>query len=267
MAAMKRYFKIGELARLYGISVDSIRYYEKIGLIHPQRLESGYRIYRINDIWRLNVIRELRGLGFDMEQIRGYLANHTVESTISFLTEEEAFITSRIAELEALRQNVRQRVANLQTAQRMPLDQIKLKHYPQRHCFATREGYVDEYEMDVLMKSLLNLNKEHFYIIGNNQLGTRVAYGQKQTEKLQYKAAFILDPKGTEALPEGDYLTVSYSGQYSKTSYWLQQLLVYAQKHELEPQGDFLELLWIEIHTTADLEERVTELQLLVKKK
>ena len=262
---MQRYFKIGELAKLYGISVDSIRYYEKIGLIHPQRLESGYRIYGIHDIWRLNVIRELRGLGFDMEQIHGYLATHTVNTTLQFLAEEERFISSRLAELETLRQNVRERLTNIQAAQALPLNQIQLQHYPQRHCFATQEGYTDEYEMDVLMKNLLNLNKKHFYIIGNNQLGTRVAYGQKQPDKIQYKAAFILDTKGTEALPEGDYLSVSYSGQYSKTKYWIQQLLDYAHKHNLEPQGDFLELLWIEIHTTANLDERVTELQILVK--
>ena len=262
---MKRYFKIGELAKLYGISVDSIRYYEKIGLIHPLRLESGYRIYRINDIWRLNVIRELRGLGFDMEQIHDYLATHTVESTLQFLTEEESFISSRIAELQRLQQNVQERLRNIQIAQKMPLQQIQLKHYPQRHCFATREGYVDEYEMDVLMKNLLNLNKEHFYIIGNNQLGTRIAYGRKNPEKIQYKAAFIMDSQGSESLPEGDYLSVSYQGDYSKSIYWIQQLQDYAQEHRLELQGDFLELLWIEIHTTATLEERVTELQILVK--
>lgn len=59
---MKKFFKIGEISKLYGIGVDSIRYYEEIGIIKPERSESGYRHYSIHDIWRLNVIRDLRSI-------------------------------------------------------------------------------------------------------------------------------------------------------------------------------------------------------------
>ena len=41
---MKKFFKIGEISKLYGIGVDSIRYYEEIGIIKPERSESGYHI-------------------------------------------------------------------------------------------------------------------------------------------------------------------------------------------------------------------------------
>ena len=63
---MKKFFKIGEISKLYGIGVDSIRYYEEIGIIKPERSESGYRHYSIHDIWRLNVIRDLRSIGFSV---------------------------------------------------------------------------------------------------------------------------------------------------------------------------------------------------------
>ena len=82
---MKQYFKIGEISKLYNIGVDSIRYYEEIGLIKPERSESGYRHYSIHDIWRLNVIRDLRSIGFTMEQIREYLGNHTTASSLKLL--------------------------------------------------------------------------------------------------------------------------------------------------------------------------------------
>ncbi len=49
---MKKHFKIGEISKLYNIGVDSIRYYEEIGLLNPDRSESGYRHYSIHDIWR-----------------------------------------------------------------------------------------------------------------------------------------------------------------------------------------------------------------------
>ena len=56
---MKRYYKIGEIAALYSVSPDSLRYYEEIGLLTPRRDANGYRMYSIEDIWRLNVIRDM----------------------------------------------------------------------------------------------------------------------------------------------------------------------------------------------------------------
>ena len=51
---MQEYFKIGEISKLYGIGADSLRYYEKIGILRPERSESGYRHYSLQDIWKLN---------------------------------------------------------------------------------------------------------------------------------------------------------------------------------------------------------------------
>lgn len=99
---MKKYFKIGEISKLYGIGVDSIRYYEEIGLIKPERSESGYRHYSIHDIWRLNVIRDLRSIGFTMEQIKEYLDNHNTASSLKLLEEEQAAIHKQLLRLQQL---------------------------------------------------------------------------------------------------------------------------------------------------------------------
>ena len=70
---MSKYFRIGELARLYHISTDSLRYYEELGLLIPKRSSNNYRLYSSEDLWRLNIIRDLRALDFSMESIREYL--------------------------------------------------------------------------------------------------------------------------------------------------------------------------------------------------
>ena len=66
---MKQFYKIGEISKLYQIGPDSLRYYEELGLLNPTRGENGYRMYGLNDLWRLNVIRDLRKLNFPMEKI------------------------------------------------------------------------------------------------------------------------------------------------------------------------------------------------------
>ena len=72
-------FHIGELSNLFNISVDSIRYYEKKGLICPTRNENnGYREYSLDDFQTLVMIRELLGLDFHKEQISEFLKNGNV---------------------------------------------------------------------------------------------------------------------------------------------------------------------------------------------
>ena len=60
----EKYYRIGEISRLYKISTDILRYYDKIGLMSPDFIgENGYRYYSKKQIWKLNNIRNLRNIG------------------------------------------------------------------------------------------------------------------------------------------------------------------------------------------------------------
>ena len=66
---------IGKLAARAGVSVDTVRYYEKSGLLAPQsRLASGYRRYGDLQVARLRFIRRAQELGFSLRDIRELLA-------------------------------------------------------------------------------------------------------------------------------------------------------------------------------------------------
>ncbi|EXS68123.1 heavy metal-responsive transcriptional regulator [Sphingobium sp. Ant17] len=67
-------FKIGELAAAAGVGRDTIRYYERMGLLRaPERTASGYRLYNETDLERVNFIRSAQELGFTLEQARQLL--------------------------------------------------------------------------------------------------------------------------------------------------------------------------------------------------
>src|SRR5690554_4843185 len=62
--------KIGELARKAGVNVQTVRYYEKRGLLpEPERRESGYREYAHDSLERLQFIRRSQELGFTLAEI------------------------------------------------------------------------------------------------------------------------------------------------------------------------------------------------------
>lgn len=67
--------KIGELAAMSGLSVDTIRFYEKQGLIPPpQRTDANYRMYDADTPRRLVFVRKARDLGFTLQEIGQLLA-------------------------------------------------------------------------------------------------------------------------------------------------------------------------------------------------
>jgi len=74
MAANKLDLSSGALAREAGVNIETIRYYEKIGLMpEPVRADNGYRVYGETSLKRLSFIRRCRELGFSLDEVRGLL--------------------------------------------------------------------------------------------------------------------------------------------------------------------------------------------------
>ena len=73
--ARNRAIQIGELSRRTGCNIETIRYYERIGVLPcPPRSASRYRLYDIGDVDRLRFVRRSRELGFAIEEVRALLA-------------------------------------------------------------------------------------------------------------------------------------------------------------------------------------------------
>lgn len=67
--------QIGEVAERTGLSLRTIRYYEEVGLVVPSaRSQGGFRLYTEPDIDRLQLIKRMKPLGFQLEEMRDLLA-------------------------------------------------------------------------------------------------------------------------------------------------------------------------------------------------
>ena len=103
---------IGHAAKAAGVSAKMIRHYEEIGLLgKAQRTEAGYRVYTDNDIHMLRFVRQARGLGFSMAQIKTLLSLWKNQRRSSSKVKELAVvhmqsIDERIRELQDMRQTL-----------------------------------------------------------------------------------------------------------------------------------------------------------------
>lgn len=75
-------FSIGEVARLFHMSVSSLRHYESLGLLSPEYInpDSGYRYYSTRQFEVLNTLRYLRALDMPLPEIADFLQNRDVET-------------------------------------------------------------------------------------------------------------------------------------------------------------------------------------------
>jgi len=70
--------RIGQMSKQTGVSIDAIRFYERIRLIAaPTRSEGGFRLYSSNDLAALQFIRSLQTLGFSLNEIREFVSLRT----------------------------------------------------------------------------------------------------------------------------------------------------------------------------------------------
>lgn len=92
--------KIGEFAGRAGVAIDTVRYYEKQGVLPPPvRRASGYRSYAEEDVARLRFVRRAKALGFTLDEIRGLLdLSDRREDDMGGL---KAAATAKLADVEA----------------------------------------------------------------------------------------------------------------------------------------------------------------------
>jgi DNA-binding transcriptional MerR regulator len=90
---------IGHLAEQTGVSADTLRYYEREGLIEPPaRAANGYRSYREADAQRVRFVRSAQALGFTLAEIRGFLPQ--LDAGRMDRRAIEARLQAKIAEIE-----------------------------------------------------------------------------------------------------------------------------------------------------------------------
>ena len=131
---MKDYYKIHEISKLYGIGVDSLRYYERLGVIRPGRDVNGYRLYSLKDMYKLNIIRDLRSLGFSMKQIKEYLDGQNVAKTRELLMQEQTLIRQQQEELAQKEEVLKRSLLKLENAAGIQPGEYRIKQLPARNC-------------------------------------------------------------------------------------------------------------------------------------
>ena len=266
---MKEFYQIHELAKLFDLCPDTLRYYEEKGLLHPVRGENRYRMYGIQDVCTLNIIRALRELGIPTRSIRAYLERRSVGETLELLDREEGLLKRRMEELEAARKEAAERRARLERYREVEAGQVELVREPERPYVFLEKDFILEKEVDFQLKRLAQRHQDYIQIIGSQCMGA--ALDQDSLERGVYNhfsRVFFLTRPGLpcdDRLPAGEYARLYYRGPYEALEDHLTLLTGFVTAEGRQPAGPPLELYRIDAHDTNRVEEYVTELQIRVE--
>ena len=133
---MKDFFTIGELADLFAIDVQTLRYYDKIGLLVPSHRNhaNGYRLYKFDQVYQVASIRYLKRLGYSLEQIREYLDSRTLDHTIERLQGQSALLRQRWQELISIDSAIQRKIEFIKVQlPQVRLQEVQVKTFPDRY--------------------------------------------------------------------------------------------------------------------------------------
>lgn len=99
---MKKYFSVGEAAKATHVTSETLRHYDRIGLVVPGKKDNltSYRYYTEQDLVRINTVRALQQMDLPLQKIKEVLEFDDLQKIIDYLTEAEKKADEKIALLE-----------------------------------------------------------------------------------------------------------------------------------------------------------------------
>ena len=271
---MKDLFTIGEVARLFQLNIRTLRYYDSIGVLKPERVdgETGYRYYSTRQFEQLNAICYMRALDMPLEQIRRFLEHEDVAAVLEMFRQQQKQVEEKKQELARIEARIRTRIRLLEDAVQTVYGNIQLRRLPRRELVILKTSISVTDDLEVPIRSLdQEYRNELRDAIFLGKVGVSVSREDLLARRFgEFSALFLLLEEGDGStgprmeLPEQDYMTLRFQGTHSQAEGYYRMLLGEMERQGLAAAGDSVEITLVDAGITSRTEEYVTELQIPV---
>lgn len=272
----KELFQIGEVSRLFHVSVGILRHYDKIGLLQPEYTDpdTGYRYYSTRQFECLNTIRYLRALDIPLERIARFLHNRDIESIHALLLEQKEIVEQRQRELQAISRKISNRLNQLEDALNSELEEISMVTNPKRRLVTLKKQLLPTNYLD-LEESIRELERgEEHAVVFLGKVGIGFSKQALKERKFQpYEMVFIiLDEEDYYhgeilQLPEETCVSIRFCGGHERAPEYYDKLMNFIEEGDYTIAGFSKEVTMIDYGLTNDTSRFVTEIQIPVKEK
>lgn len=253
---MDQYYSIGEVAKLTNISIQTLRYYDQIGLFKPSHVDkkTNYRYYKDSQLYYLDIIKSLKYIGISLDEIKA-AQQFTPAQLLTFLGQQESVIEDQIKRLVDIQNSLYKSKKQMQEQIAITiLNEVYEKHEETSRILTIAPEKVNpSYVPNSYYSSLLKtLESENTTI--SSRYGCMFTYAAyAHFEEITYDYIFTplltdryinnLTPKmDVQTTPEGRYICIAflfteqaYFEQYKKLRHYIEvnQLAVIPTVYEI----------------------------------
>lgn len=220
-------YSIGEVSKIKGISIKTLRYYQSVGLIEPAYIDenSGYRYYSAEQFIHIDIIKGCRKLGVSIKELQEILMSKDIDKLIHFLREKKIEAESNIEVLKNTINEIDFLNSNIDFSRNVINEkEIKKEYFEDRWIVKIECKELGEY------KELIYYSKLEEFILKEDikdTIGGGMIYSHNDgVLNKSYVFKFIKNMKlsykkitGVKKLPKGEYITLTYDKENEKEQF------------------------------------------------
>ena len=267
---------ITELAKLRQVTSETLRYYDRIGLITPDYVDpqTRYRYYSIRQYEKLGTIKELRQLGMSIHDITDYFSGRNLRKSHQLLLHQLELLEEEIRKQQLLSEILRRKLHFLsEITPPPPVDKVFCRAFPQRYMITFGEPAGGSREHAFAFTRLERYLDEVAPILASDRIGVYADWHLLEPSDDYIPAVpmiFVerdaIESEHKRTIPPGDYLCMNYRrGELERYHPSFARLHTYMAEHGWVLNGMIFQFYKIDVTLTSDPDETLMEIQVPVR--
>lgn len=251
---MKDSFSIGQLGSLFGLNIQTLYYYDSIGLFSPRvrNERTGRRKYEFDQIYELATVCYMRRLGYSLEEIREYRATQHAEKSIDHMKQRSAALRKQWQEIFDTDEAIQRKIHFIEKQMDgIDTSDISVRHFPDRKFLP-----IGEEEMLYCQSSF------YFYPTLAFYEGERKYFGAYLNPDGGHIPESIPESQ-IQMIPEGDFLCGYHVGRYSSVPDTIERIR--SSRPDLNLDNQAINVNILDQFVESDKSKFITLVQIRIK--
>lgn len=271
---MKDKFLIGELAKIFNTTKDTLRHYDKMNLLKPEcDAKTNYRYYDIVSMFKLSRILFLKNLNISLSEIENYMNNKNEDRLIYMLKKKNDDIDAKMQQLTNLQQKINRKLELFENA-KTKLNEITIETIDERYgIFIQTFGVEDSVEVKQIFKRSENYLKMGSWLV-EGQVYTSLPKSDMEKgifNQFRYFVEVEVPHGEVEEhiilLPKSHYVCMTFKGPYSDLVSHYRTLVDWIEANGYIIAGDSIENNIVDRDYSDSADDFITEIQIPIQTK
>ncbi len=266
-------FLIGELAKLFNISTDTLRHYDKMNLLKPEQdYNNSYRYYDISSMFKLSRILFLKNLDISLGEIDDYMKNKNADRLLDMLKNKNDDLDLKIQQLTNLKHKINSKLELFEQA-KTTLGEITIVTLEERHgVFLNTFGIEDTYELKEVFKRNEHYLKMSSWLV-EGQVYTSLPKSDME-KGIFNQFRYFIETKSMDvdtdvqlvSLPRSEYACMTVIGPYTDLVKHYKTLVDWIKDNGYVIAGASVENNIVDNDYSDSEDEFITEIQIPISK-